>query len=139
MDTETANFRAMGFTASEQQATRTIVENETRELSVYTKQLQEGKIGMAEFTTHMKRLVDQSMADLESAVGHEKAERYKDSLRGMVRNMGQIFGGNNARLYGYTPKMMSEVNTDKVAYYKSLYEKHGGDRSNLVYGYVNKG
>jgi hypothetical protein len=33
--------------------------------------------------------------------------------------------------------MMSEVNTDKVAYYKSLYEKHGGDRTNLVYGYVN--
>ena len=50
-----------------------------------------------------------------------------------------ILGGNNARLYGYTPKMMSEVQNDKVAYYKSLYEKHGGDRSNLVYGYINKG
>jgi hypothetical protein len=34
---------------------------------------------------------------------------------------------------------MSEVQTDKVAYYKSLYEKHGGDRTNLVYGYINKG
>jgi predicted TIM-barrel fold metal-dependent hydrolase len=50
-----------------------------------------------------------------------------------------IFGGNNARLYGFTPKQMSEVQTDKVAYYKSLYEKHGGDRTNLVYGYINKG
>jgi predicted TIM-barrel fold metal-dependent hydrolase len=50
-----------------------------------------------------------------------------------------ILGGNNARLYGYTPKMMSEVLTDKVAYYKGLYEKHGGDRTNLVYGYINKG
>ena len=50
-----------------------------------------------------------------------------------------IFGGNNARLYGYTPKMMSEVLTDKVAYYKGLYEKHGGDRTNLAYGYVRKG
>jgi hypothetical protein len=50
-----------------------------------------------------------------------------------------IFSGNNARLYGYTPKMMSGVQNDKVAYYKSLYEKHGGDRSNLAYGYINKG
>jgi predicted TIM-barrel fold metal-dependent hydrolase len=50
-----------------------------------------------------------------------------------------IFGGNNARLYGVTPKMMSAVQTDKVAYYKGLYEKHGSERTNLAYGYVNKG
>jgi hypothetical protein len=50
-----------------------------------------------------------------------------------------ILGGNNARLYGYTPKMMSQVLTDKVAYYKSLYEKHGSERTNLAYGYINKG
>ena len=50
-----------------------------------------------------------------------------------------IFGGNNARLYGYSPKMMSAVNTDKVAYYKGLYEKHGSERTNLAYGYINKG
>jgi hypothetical protein len=50
-----------------------------------------------------------------------------------------ILGGNNARLYGYSPKMMSEVETDKVAYYKGLYEKHGGDRTNLAYGYIRKG
>ena len=50
-----------------------------------------------------------------------------------------IFGGNNARLYGYSPKMQSALQTDKVAHYKNLYEKHGGDRSNLAYGYINKG
>jgi hypothetical protein len=50
-----------------------------------------------------------------------------------------ILGGNNARLYGYTPKMQAALQNDQVAYYKSIYEKHGGDRSNLVYGYINKG
>ena len=35
--------------------------------------------------------------------------------------------------------MMSAVQTDKVAYYKSLYEKHGSERTNLAYGYINKG
>jgi uncharacterized protein len=55
---------------------------------------------------------------------------------GSVKNA--IFGGNNARLYGITPKMMSAVNTDKVAYYKGLYEKHGSERTNLAYGYVLK-
>jgi hypothetical protein len=50
-----------------------------------------------------------------------------------------ILGGNNARLYGYSPKMQAALRDDKVAYYKSLYEKHGGERSNLAYGYVNKG
>ena len=50
-----------------------------------------------------------------------------------------ILGGNNARLYGYTPKMQSALATDKVAYYKSIYDKHGGERTNLAYGYINKG
>jgi uncharacterized protein len=49
-----------------------------------------------------------------------------------------ILGGNNARLYGFTPKMQSSLETDKVAYYKGLYEKHGGDRTNLAYGYIRK-
>ena len=47
-------------------------------------------------------------------------------------------GGNNARLYGYSPKMQAALQNDKVAYYKEIYEKHGGDRSNLAYGYINK-
>ena len=50
-----------------------------------------------------------------------------------------ILGGNNARLYGFTPKMQSALQTDKVAYYKGLYEKHGSERTNLAYGYINKG
>ncbi|MGH8691295.1 MAG: amidohydrolase family protein [Burkholderiales bacterium] len=50
-----------------------------------------------------------------------------------------ILGGNNARLYGYTPRMMSGLQNDKLAYCKSIYDKHGGERSNLAYGYINKG
>jgi predicted TIM-barrel fold metal-dependent hydrolase len=50
-----------------------------------------------------------------------------------------ILGQNNARLYGYSPKMQSSLGADKVTYWKSLYEKHGGDRTNLAYGYINKG
>ena len=29
--------------------------------------------------------------------------------------------------------------TDKLAYYKCIYEKHGSERTNLAYGYINKG
>ena len=50
-----------------------------------------------------------------------------------------ILGGNSARIYGFTPKMQSALETDKVAYYKGLYEKHGSERTNLAYGYINKG
>jgi hypothetical protein len=35
--------------------------------------------------------------------------------------------------------MRASLGTDKVAYYKSLYEKHGGDRTNFACGYINKG
>jgi uncharacterized protein len=49
-----------------------------------------------------------------------------------------ILGQNNARLYGYSPKMQSALENDKVAYCKGLYEKHGGDRTNLAYGYFRK-
>jgi hypothetical protein len=50
-----------------------------------------------------------------------------------------ILGANNARLYGYTPKMMGALENDKLAYCKTIYDKHGGDRTNLAYGYINKG
>jgi hypothetical protein len=50
-----------------------------------------------------------------------------------------ILGGNNARLYHHTPKMVSENLNDHLAYCKSIYDKHGGDRTNLAYGYINKG
>ena len=49
-----------------------------------------------------------------------------------------ILGGNNARLYGFSPKQQAAVLTDKVAYYKEIYERNGGDRTNLAYGYIRK-
>ena len=49
-----------------------------------------------------------------------------------------ILGQNNARLYGFSPKQQAEVLTDKVAYFKEIYDKHGEGRTNLAYGYVNK-
>jgi hypothetical protein len=49
-----------------------------------------------------------------------------------------ILGGNNARLYGFSPKQQAAVITDKVAYYKEIYERNGPDRSNRAYGYVQK-
>ncbi len=49
-----------------------------------------------------------------------------------------IFGGNNARLYGVPPSLRAEVAGDKLAAYKTLYEKHGAGRTNLAYGYVRK-
>ncbi|HEX6692928.1 MAG TPA: hypothetical protein VF110_17445, partial [Burkholderiales bacterium] len=50
-----------------------------------------------------------------------------------------ILGENNARIYGYSPAKRAELQTDRLAYYKSIYEKHGSERTNLAYGYVNKG
>ena len=49
-----------------------------------------------------------------------------------------IFGGNNARLYGYTPQRRAELAGDRQAEYKTLYEQHGAGRTNLAYGYVRK-
>jgi predicted TIM-barrel fold metal-dependent hydrolase len=49
-----------------------------------------------------------------------------------------IFGENNARLYAFSPKQQSALEADKVAYFKGLYEKHGGERTNLAYGYVTR-
>ena len=51
---------------------------------------------------------------------------------------GAIFGGNNARLYNYKPQMQAELANDQIAQWKDIYDKHGGDRSNLAYGYVLK-
>ena len=49
-----------------------------------------------------------------------------------------IFCDNNARLYGFTSKQRAALPDDKVAYWKGLYDKHGGDRTNLAYGYARK-
>jgi predicted TIM-barrel fold metal-dependent hydrolase len=50
-----------------------------------------------------------------------------------------IFGDNNARLYSFKPGERAALENDKLAYYKGIYEKHGSERTNLAYGYVNKG
>jgi len=49
-----------------------------------------------------------------------------------------IFGDNNARIYKFTPKQRAALETDRFAQAKEIYDKHGGDRSNLYYGYVRK-
>jgi uncharacterized protein len=49
-----------------------------------------------------------------------------------------IFGDNNARLYNVKPSLRAEIQTDKLAEYKTLYAKHGAGRTNLAYGYVLK-
>ena len=50
-----------------------------------------------------------------------------------------IFGDNNARLYNYRREQRADLEGDKMADYKALYEKHGAGRTNLAYGYVRKG
>jgi predicted TIM-barrel fold metal-dependent hydrolase len=50
-----------------------------------------------------------------------------------------IFGDNNAKLYGLSAAQRAAIAGDKVSYWKDLYDKHGGDRTNLAYGYANKG
>jgi predicted TIM-barrel fold metal-dependent hydrolase len=55
---------------------------------------------------------------------------------GPVKNA--IFGGNNARLYNFKPQMQAELANDQIAQWKDIYDKHGGGRSNLAYGYVLK-
>jgi predicted TIM-barrel fold metal-dependent hydrolase len=49
-----------------------------------------------------------------------------------------IFGDNNARLYGVGAKQRAAIAGDRVSHWKGLYDRHGGDRTNLAYGYANK-
>ena len=49
-----------------------------------------------------------------------------------------IFGGNNARIYGFSPKQQASVLADRFAYCKEIYDKQGSERTNMVYGYINK-
>ena len=58
------------------------------------------------------------------------------SANGPVKN--GIFGLNSARIYSYSPKQQAAVLTDRLADCKSIYDKHGGERNNLVYGYIRK-
>jgi uncharacterized protein len=47
-----------------------------------------------------------------------------------------IFGGNNARLYNYTPAQRSALATDPLAEAKRIYVASGTSRSNVAYGFV---
>ncbi len=47
-----------------------------------------------------------------------------------------ILGQNNARIYKYTPEWKAALPTDGISKLKAEYEKAGGARSNLRYGYV---
>jgi predicted TIM-barrel fold metal-dependent hydrolase len=49
-----------------------------------------------------------------------------------------IFGDNNAKLYGLSAAQRAAIAGDKVTYWKGLYDKHGGERTNLAYGYALK-
>ena len=55
---------------------------------------------------------------------------------GPVKNA--IFGGNNARLYNFKPQQRAEIEHDKIAYHKEIYEHVGEGRTNLTYGYIYK-
>ncbi|MFM1991942.1 MAG: hypothetical protein RJA99_4899 [Pseudomonadota bacterium] len=47
-----------------------------------------------------------------------------------------IFGGNNARLYRYDARQRAALAGDAIAQAKAAYERDGGMRTNLAYGYV---
>jgi len=49
-----------------------------------------------------------------------------------------IFGGNNARLYKYPLSARAELENDRFAQIKRKYQANGGERSNLVYGYMRR-
>jgi predicted TIM-barrel fold metal-dependent hydrolase len=49
-----------------------------------------------------------------------------------------IFGGNNARLYDFTPAQRAALSTDRLAQSRAAYEAAGTGRSNLVYGYARR-
>jgi predicted TIM-barrel fold metal-dependent hydrolase len=49
-----------------------------------------------------------------------------------------ILGENNARLYGVSPAKRAALAEDKVARCKEIYDRHGGERTNLAYGYILK-
>jgi len=49
-----------------------------------------------------------------------------------------IFGDNNARLYNYSRDRRAELDGDKLARAKAIYDVHGEGRTNLAYGYVSR-
>ncbi len=55
---------------------------------------------------------------------------------GSVKNA--IFGGNNARLYGFSPRQAAQLDGDAISQYKVVYEREGAGRTNLAYGYAKR-
>ena len=55
---------------------------------------------------------------------------------GPVKNA--IFGGNSARLYGYTAQQRAALDSDPVALARAEYDWHGEGRTNLRYGYMQR-
>ena len=55
---------------------------------------------------------------------------------GPVKNA--IFGGNSARLYGYTAQQRAALDSDPVALARAEYDRHGEGRTNLRYGYMQR-
>jgi predicted TIM-barrel fold metal-dependent hydrolase len=53
---------------------------------------------------------------------------------GAIKNA--VFGGNNARLYNYTPQQRAALAGDKIAQYRETYARAGAGRTNLAYGYA---
>jgi predicted TIM-barrel fold metal-dependent hydrolase len=49
-----------------------------------------------------------------------------------------IFGENNARIYGVTAQHRASLVNDRFALAKQAYDREGGDRTNLAYGYAVK-
>jgi uncharacterized protein len=49
-----------------------------------------------------------------------------------------VLGGNNARLYKYPIVRKSELTHDRFAQLRDQYEREGGGRSNLAYGYIRR-
>ena len=52
---------------------------------------------------------------------------------GPIKNA--IFGDNNARLYDFRPAQRAALASDTIAQAKAIYERDGGARTNLAYGY----
>ncbi len=49
-----------------------------------------------------------------------------------------IFGANNARLYDFKAEQRAAIAGDRIAEYKTVYERDGAGRTNLAYGYALK-
>ena len=59
------------------------------------------------------------------------------AANGKVKNA--VFGENNARLYNFTAQQRAALSNDNIVAAKYVYDREGDGRTNMAYGYVNKG